>query len=239
MNGNQEVMRLVKDTIISLSELKDDSRKEFAILSYPTQLKVLGVRNPDLKLVIKELRVLTKDWDLNTKLLLSKEFISSGIMECVQLSFEYLGLEKKALQLFSKSNLPFYLKVMDNWVCVDTFGVHVLGIAWRNGQINDHTIKELAQSNDFWIRRLALTATIPFNMKSRGGKGNAEKTLMICEILVSDKNEMIQKALSWALRELLPFNRLALEEFMLKYDHKLSARVKREVKTKLTTGKKN
>ena len=52
---------------------------------------------------------------------------------------------------------------------------------------------------------------------------------MICEKVVSDRDDMIVKALSWALRELSKSDKPAVEEFMEKYDSQLAGRVRREV----------
>jgi 3-methyladenine DNA glycosylase AlkD len=50
---------------------------------------------------------------------------------------------------------------------------------------------------------------------------------------------MVVKALSWALRELSKTDTRAVENFMNKNDKVLAGRVKKEVWTKLRTGKKN
>ena len=49
---------------------------------------------------------------------------------------------------------------------------------------------------------------------------------------------MVEKALSWALRELSKRDRPAVEAFMAQMGETLPARVKREVTNKLTTGLK-
>jgi 3-methyladenine DNA glycosylase AlkD len=50
---------------------------------------------------------------------------------------------------------------------------------------------------------------------------------------------MIVKAMSWALRELSKSDRQAVIGFLEDYQDQLHPRVKREVGTKLRTGKKN
>jgi 3-methyladenine DNA glycosylase AlkD len=65
------------------------------------------------------------------------------------------------------------------------------------------------------------------------------RTLQVCRQLAGDQDDMVAKALSWALRELVVHDPGAVQEFLEKYDHVLSARVKREVKNKLATGLKN
>jgi 3-methyladenine DNA glycosylase AlkD len=50
---------------------------------------------------------------------------------------------------------------------------------------------------------------------------------------------MVAKGMSWALRELVVHDAEAVEEFLTEHEAELSARVKREVRNKLTTGLKN
>jgi len=58
-------------------------------------------------------------------------------------------------------------------------------------------------------------------------------------LLAGDPDDMVVKGLSWALRELIPVDRGAVEQFLEKHDQVLAARVKREVRNKLATGVKN
>jgi len=58
-------------------------------------------------------------------------------------------------------------------------------------------------------------------------------------MLVADHEDMVVKALSWALRELVYFDPQAVEGFIREHEHVLAGRVKREVGSKLHTGLKN
>jgi 3-methyladenine DNA glycosylase AlkD len=58
-------------------------------------------------------------------------------------------------------------------------------------------------------------------------------------LLAGDHEDMVVKALSWALRELVPHDPEAVRAFLADYDPVLAARVKREVSNKLETGLKN
>ena len=50
---------------------------------------------------------------------------------------------------------------------------------------------------------------------------------------------MVIKALSWALRALVVHDAGAVRQFLADHEDRLAARVKREVRHKLTTGLKN
>ena len=57
-------------------------------------------------------------------------------------------------------------------------------------------------------------------------------------MLVNDKDDMVVKAMSWALRELVVHDAGAVTEFLSEHEAELAARVKREVRNKLRTGLK-
>ncbi len=128
---------------------------------------------------------------------------------------------------------------LDSWGAVDTFGRILSGPAWRDGLIQDEVIIKWAHSRDRWWRRAALVSTVALNMRSYGGRGDTARTLKICELLADDHDDMVEKALSWALRELVIHDAIAVEDFITGYEAVLGSRVKREVRNKLRTGLKS
>jgi 3-methyladenine DNA glycosylase AlkD len=126
-----------------------------------------------------------------------------------------------------------------DWASVDTFGVTVAGQAWRESLVTDAKVLSWTKSPDRWRRRLALVATVPLNSRARGGKGDPRRTLRVCRCLVDDRDDMVVKAMSWALRELAKRNPGAVEAFVAKAEQRLAPRVKREVSNKLKTGLKS
>ena len=83
------------------------------------------------------------------------------------------------------------------------------------------------------------TDTFYLNRRTLGGQGDTPRTVMVCEALVNDRDDMVVKGMSWALRDLLKRDRVAVEKFLEEHESELAARVKREVWNKLTTGVKN
>ena len=74
---------------------------------------------------------------------------------------------------------------MSSWGEVDCFSCYLSGPAWREGQIEDKAIVEWARSRNRWWRRAALVSTVPLNVKARGGRGDARRTLLICRLLMT------------------------------------------------------
>ena len=128
--------------------------------------------------------------------------------------------------------------LMDSWGKVDVFA-SLAGPAWRTGQLSDARVMRWTRSKSRWWRRAALVCTVFLNRRTVGGTGDTLRTLMVCEALVSDRDDMVAKGMSWALRDLLKRNRPAVERFLEEHEAELPALVKREVRNKLTTGRKN
>jgi len=80
---------------------------------------------------------------------------------------------------------------------------------------------------------------VPLNNTARGGTGDTKRTLSVCEMLVHDREDMVVKALSWALRELSKKDPKAVQRFVSAHRPRLAPRVIREVNAKLSTGLKN
>jgi len=158
------------------------------------------------------------------------------------LAYELLRAAPRALTAARVKDIRRFTLGMDTWSDVDCFGCFVAGVAWRTGRISDKEIARLASSRDRWWRRAALVATVPLNAKSRGATsatGDAPRTLAVCARLLDDRDDMVVKAMSWALRELAKRNPRAVRTFLSEQGARLTARVRREVTNKLTTGRKS
>ncbi len=154
-------------------------------------------------------------------------------------AYELIAGHKGAFGSLREETLEELGHGINSWWTVDSFTRTLSGPAWRDGLVTDNLIVKWAHSPDFWWRRAALVSTVAFNIRSQGGRGDAARTLSICRLLADDHEDMVVKALSWALRELVYFDPLAVEGFLKEHESVLAGRVKREVGSKLRTGLKN
>jgi 3-methyladenine DNA glycosylase AlkD len=230
---------LIKDIKQSLEEFAEEKRIEFAKKSYPTKMHVIGVTVPNLKIVLKELKKQTKTFNSKDKLDLIKRLVDQDIFELQQIAFEYLQSQKNLYKSLTEEYIESIEKNLDNWVSVDYFGAIVVGCAWRENFVSIEKIKNYLKSDNYWIRRIAIVATVSLNQKARGGLGDSKRTLEICRLVVDDHEEMIIKALSWALRELAKIDKEPVIKFVNEFENRLHKKVLREVKNKLETGLKN
>ncbi len=83
-----------------LEELKSvatPQRKARLASNFPTSMRVLGVSEPDLKLVVKNWTSMLYDFTPQQWFGLSLELAGQGILECQMLAYELLWENKKAL----------------------------------------------------------------------------------------------------------------------------------------------
>jgi 3-methyladenine DNA glycosylase AlkD len=153
--------------------------------------------------------------------------------------YELIRYHRAAFASLGASDLEALGQGMDNWWSVDSFARILAGPAWLRGQVSDERIHRWARSEDRWWRRAALVSTVALNMRSQGGRGDVDRTLAVCRLLVDDQDDMVVKAMSWALRQLVVHDPDAVNQFLDAHEEVLAARVKREVRNKLTTGLKN
>ena len=154
-------------------------------------------------------------------------------------AYELLAAHDDALASLTREEVEAFGVGMADWGEVDSFGVLLGGAAWKAGALSDRDVMRWAKSDDFWWRRAALASTVVLNTKSRGGTGDAARTLAVCGRLADDREVMVVRALSWALRSLAEWEPKAVEAFVAEHDDVLAARVKREVQNKLKTGLKS
>jgi len=154
-------------------------------------------------------------------------------------AYELIYHHPSALTCLGVQDVEGLARQLDSWHSVDAFGCNISGPAWRQGAIPDEAIHRWTASADRWWRRAALVSTVPLNLRSRGGTGDTRRTLDICARLASDHDDMVVKALSWALRQLVVWDPDAVRSFLRSHQQVLAARVVRETNHKLTTGYKN
>ena len=226
-------------TLDKLRSLADPSYLEFLKKIVPSKKEVLGIKAPQLRIILTHLKEATNNLSNREKIELSIEFIHTNVHEMGQIAFEFVGKDKVLMAEITKNDLVQMNDCLDNWASVDTFGVYIHGKAWRMGVLSNYDLMKMVHHPDFWQRRLAVVSTIPLNQKSNGGNGDVARTLMICEEVVSDHEDLVVKALSWALRELSKREHEPVLQFIEKHLSVLHKRVLREVNNKLKFGTKN
>ena len=222
-----------------LRSLGDADRKRVTEGYFPSRLEILGVPAAGIRSVIRSHRPEWRGLPAPAVVALAESLAGGGTHEGRQAGYEILELRRDAAALLDLAALERLGAGNDNWASVDTFATRVAGPAWRAGRIGDGDVMEWAASPDRWWRRTAVVSTVALNMRSRGGTGDPARTLAVCRRVASDPEPMVAKGLSWALRALAPVDPRAVRGFLAEHGAAVPALVRREVRNKLETGRKN
>jgi len=222
-----------------LRALANPERKRVAVTYFPTAMEVIGVSVPDLRAIARDMARRLRGAHAEDVLELVETVIDANTFEGRQAAYEVLARHPAALAALTAERVERLGRGIDNWASVDAFAVTIAGLAWREGELDDDAVQRWVKSPDRWWRRAAVVCTVALNQKSHGGTGDTARTLAICEIVAGDRDDMVAKALSWALRALSVVDREAVVAFLDRHGPELPSRVRREVGSKLATGLKS
>ena len=150
------------------------------------------------------------------------------------IAYELIRFHPGAFAAIKEAEIADFAGRVASWYATDAFGTILSGPLWAKGRISDRLIDSWSRSGDRWLRRSALVATVGRNAT----RPDPASTFDICLRLADDRDDMVEKAVSWALRYLSQKDRDAVVAFMSAQGDRFRPRVKREVRNKLTTGLK-
>ncbi len=129
----------------------------------------------------------------------------------------------------------FYLKnlqYVDNWNLVDSSAHHILG-HYLFDKKDRSLLQTLAKSDVLWQRRISIVATLYL-----ARNGDTSATWDMAELLLSDKHDLIHKAVGWILREAGKRDKEGLLKFLSKHEKNMPKTMLRYAKEQLVKEKK-
>ena len=225
--------------VAQLKSVSTEERRVGMQNYFTTDQNILGVTTPDLRFIMKAARKELQSADASHVLALGLELVRQGSLEARQLGYELVAGHKATMATLTVKQLEELGEGNDNWASVDSFSCMITGILWLRGQLSDGTFEKWVRSDNLWWRRTAVVSTTPLNQKSKGGTGDFQRTLAMVGPVQHEKHPMIWKAVSWALRNLVQWDKDRVAAYVDANEATLPAPVKREVRKKIATGVKN
>jgi 3-methyladenine DNA glycosylase AlkD len=214
-----------KPEIVSLAE---EIRSRIGQLAVPNAAALHAIR--------REFSARIADLSPQSALQLALHLLTKGSDHLRFMSYALVSHHRLAIEQLAADDLLNLGEGINNWCTVDCFAIYLSGPMWARGGVSDAAVKAWAHSQDRWWRRAALVSTVA--LSRRGGAQDFLRVSRICELLIDDRDDMVVKALSWALREAAKKHPEQVRRFLAEHQETLAARVKREVNNKLTTGLK-
>lgn len=207
---------------------------------YRTEIAALPRRDtPSLRALRKQWSAALKGEDAKRVVAIAKALEADAPQEGKWIAYELIRHHRAAFAAFDDAMADDFASRIVSWYATDAFGTILSGPAWAKGQVADDLIDAWSHSPDRWLRRCALVATVGLNASLPDGKGDPGRTFSLCRRMAADRDDMIEKAVSWAIRYLSQKDKAAVWAFMEEHGDSFRPRVRREVAHKLTTGLKN
>ena len=197
--NNMQKIEIIKD----IENLPKDSNIEFD--KNILQIKKGGYGQGDIMLgiTIPSIRKIVNKWYNKIDVCVLDEFISSKYHDyrryaCISLS---KMINSKNAETTNNDVFEFFEKnicYINNWDLTDIIAPNVLGGYLINK--NEKTVKSILlkyiENDNLWIRRIGIVACLKFARNK-----NKEIPLYIVDKVLYDKEELINKAVGWVLRE--------------------------------------
>jgi len=168
----------------------------------------IGVTVPELRRLSKEYKTIGRN---EIKPLLQSPIHEERLLSLFMLIHRYSKKDEpekeRIYELYLKN-----AKFINNWDLVDSSAGHIVGAFLFDKSKNP--LYDLAKSENLWERRISIISTFYFIKHKQ-----FTDTLKIAKILLTDKEDLIQKAVGWMLREIGKRD-MSVEENFLKNHYK-------------------
>jgi len=208
-------------------------------MAVPTGLKMYGVRVPQLRGIARDWQRAHRGVARQDLMVLVEALWGGGSREEKMLALYLLQGHKRWIPDLTWGHFDRWRRGLDNWEVTDGLGVRTLG-PWllADPEARLDRLWELIADEAVWSRRLALVATVWLN-RGYGGFTAPDLTLGLIDRIKEERDPMITKAVSWALREVAKVHPDRASAYVQENGDVLAAHVVREVSNKLRTGLKS
>ena len=237
--GTARSDRIATEIERELAAFANRARSELNSSGYaPSALRWAGASVPQLRSVVRKYAQLLKDAPAADVRAVALRLVKGRGAEARQVGYELIERRKDVRSSLTRAQVEALGRGNDNWASVDGFSAYVAGPAWKRRLLADADVMRWAKSTNPWWRRTALASAVTLNRRTPGSTGDAPRTLRVCRALAADRHPLVIKAVSWALRSLVAHDPDAVRSFIEERKTILAPSVVREVRTKLTTGRK-
>ena len=153
------------------------------------------------------------------------------------LGLEILHLHPKIVRDLGRDRFERWRLDIDNWGVCDFLATRILG-SWAEAAPEARLayLEDLIGDPHLFSRRLGLVSSVHLN---RAGSTYGVWTLRQIDRLLDERDPMITKAVSWALRQMIKHQAAEVRAYVESRGERLAALPRREVRNKLKTGRKS
>ena len=190
---------IVKDLRTELKEKsKSEVRKSFnGFFKKEEKIKCYGLKSEEIRVISQKYYKKIKDLPKEKIFELCENLLSSGYTEETFIASSWCYKLKNS---FTKSDFELFEnwidKYIDNWAKCDSFCSRNVGALIEKYPNYAKRLKEWAKSKNKWLKRASAVSLI--NTAKKGDF--LEEIFEICDILLVEKEELVQKGYGWLLK---------------------------------------
>ncbi len=217
----------------------DPDYRAGVLRTLPTQLEIYGVRTPKQREIARDWRRARGDVAFDDLLPVVEILWRGDSQEERAMAMEILNQYRRYIPKLSWDHFERWRYQIESWALADGLGSTLLG-PWLAASPDDRLDRlwYLIEAEHMWSRRVALVATTPIN-RGRADFTLPDMTLELIDRVKEERDPMITKAVSWALRVLTKKHADRVADYVEKNRDVLAKHVVREVNNKLRTGLKS
>lgn len=186
--------------------------------NFKEEISCYGVRTPIVRQIAKKYFKQIKHLDKKEIFVLSEELFKNQYNEEATVAIQWVsGISKQ----FEKSDFNIFenwlTKYIDNWANDDDFCLHIIHpIIEKYPDLVDK-IKSWSHSKNMWLRRASAVCFITTIGAFYATRHNLKDIFEISEILLHDKEELVQKGYGWMLKAASVHYQKEVFDFVMKH----------------------
>ena len=205
-----DVLEAVRE---ELAQSVDEKTRDGAQRFFKEEVKFHGVKTAAVKKIAQKYQRAIKGRDKRDIFALCENLLQSGYGEEAFIAFEWAYSLRKEYEFADFQVFEGWVqKYVDNWAKCDTLCNHTIGAFIEEYPGFVENLKGWSRSENRWLKRAsAVTLILPAR------KGDFLKDVLeISDILLKDKDDLVQKGYGWMLKEASRKHREEVYEYIMR-----------------------
>jgi len=211
----KQIIAQIRAELISIA---DPVAQETAKRYFKEEIKVYGIRNPVVKSLAQKTLKKISSTEKQKVFEICDDLWQSGYLEEGILACDLAYSQRKFFEEADFKVFENWVQLhISNWACCDTFCNHTVGEFLMRFPKCVGGLSKWAKSPNRWVRRAAAVSLIVPARKSIF----VDEALKIADILLEDKDDMVQKGYGWLLKTAAESNPERVIDFVMKRKSKM------------------
>jgi 3-methyladenine DNA glycosylase AlkD len=161
--------------------------------------KAYGLSVPEIRKIVKKFTKEFNDLSFKQKIDLSKRFYKSNYIAQTIFGLKLLGLSITSINPQNFNILEEIVSSLKDWGPTDSFSLDIVQPLLRKYPNETKVLlKKWNESDHIWTKRVSI---VTFTRKIGSEGAHVDFLLELCNHLISDNEDLVRKAIGWALKD--------------------------------------